>query len=59
MATTFSQQILKRDLVAMKGAKEQFVIPEHCNWSRHQNRGCGPTLYSSIFNYGRMGYIDY
>ena len=39
METTFSQQILKRDLVAMKGAKEQFVILEHCNWSRHQNRG--------------------
>ena len=30
MATTFSQKILKRDLVAMKWAKEQFVIPEHC-----------------------------
>ena len=27
------------------------VIPEHGNWNRHQNRGCGITLYSSIFNY--------
>ena len=34
-----------------KGAKEQFIILKHCNWSGHQNRGCGITLYCSIFNY--------